>query len=341
MFDQGYNEVLASAGLAKLAATALSKLTSVVPHPKHKGKWNLMFQGRPIGELLVHPKTLTVMGSNIDEQFRGMGLGKKLYGEVMRRQPGAMMGSDQDLTRYSARVWERMRQRPDYKTWKNPLARTDRELPNELQKQIDRALSQGRFTQDIPRPEGAEYGNDIWKEWQARYNAQRNAREAVIDAEMAKYFEGTEVNELKRALDTARAEYDSMSAGPEAWTELSRLRDDHERAVRKGVPGRKSTVSAEDAALWGTDTNDFPAYAAQLPEAAQIAPTKESPKWLRKSHKRTDFEEPRELAKQFPHVAASEYMDHMSKKDQKGFKKHVKKRWKKVKKKEKKVGPSF
>ena len=49
---------------------------------------------KSVGSLNLKPGTNLVEKSSIDPKYRGLGLGRKLYGEAMRRLPGRTLGSD-------------------------------------------------------------------------------------------------------------------------------------------------------------------------------------------------------------------------------------------------------
>jgi hypothetical protein len=50
----------------------------------------------------------------IDPKYRGLGLGRKAYGELMRRTPEGTLLSDYDVSRPARRVWERLKATPGY-----------------------------------------------------------------------------------------------------------------------------------------------------------------------------------------------------------------------------------
>ena len=86
-------------------------------------KYTMRLAGEPVGHMTVYSPArwdkpgigdvaANVVGSTqIDPKFHGMGLGKKLYGEVMRRQPGGLLASDNDVSGEAARVWQGMPRR--------------------------------------------------------------------------------------------------------------------------------------------------------------------------------------------------------------------------------------
>jgi len=89
-------------------------------------KYTMHVAGEPAGYMTVYnhnrplnhpsfsrstrPEALvpSVGTAQIDPKFRGMGLGKKLYGEVMQRQPLKALKSDNALSEDAGRVWEGM-----------------------------------------------------------------------------------------------------------------------------------------------------------------------------------------------------------------------------------------
>ena len=72
---------------------------------------------RKIGNMLVADskyKGKVVAHSWIYPDFRGMGLGKKLYGEVMRRQPEGVLHSDSVMSEDAQRVWASLNKNKGY-----------------------------------------------------------------------------------------------------------------------------------------------------------------------------------------------------------------------------------
>ena len=92
---------------------AASALRSRIQMQQAGGKTVATLFGKPIGALNVDDGH--VSGAAIDPAFQGMGLGKKLYGETIRRQPETTLRSDPHGTSESAqRVWAGMQARPGY-----------------------------------------------------------------------------------------------------------------------------------------------------------------------------------------------------------------------------------
>ena len=54
----------------------------------------------------------SIKSSWVDPKFRGMGLGKKLYGDVLRRSPGGALFSDSSVSSRAERVYQSMAKRP-------------------------------------------------------------------------------------------------------------------------------------------------------------------------------------------------------------------------------------
>ena len=70
-----------------------------------------------IGNMLVSDikgKGSTVAHSYLDPKYRGMGLGKKLYGEVMRRQPEGVLYSGPAMSDDALRVWDSLKANKGY-----------------------------------------------------------------------------------------------------------------------------------------------------------------------------------------------------------------------------------
>lgn len=95
----------------KLAASRLRELVSVAPFEVRKQKgFDLLLDGQRIGEMLLKNKQ-QVASSSIDPKYRGMGLGKKFYGEVMKVLPGHALESDSYVSEKAAPVWRSMLRR--------------------------------------------------------------------------------------------------------------------------------------------------------------------------------------------------------------------------------------
>ena len=86
----------------------------------------MLLRGNRIGQLKVrslpghHPQ---VISSEINPKFQNMGLGKKMYGEVMRRQANRTLSSDSLISQDANRVWQSMGKSPKYSLTRNPLAK--------------------------------------------------------------------------------------------------------------------------------------------------------------------------------------------------------------------------
>ena len=95
----------------KLAASRLRELVSVAPFEVRKQKgFDLLLAGQRIGEMLLKNKQ-QVASTSIDSKYRGMGLGKKFYGEVMKTLPGHALESDSHVSEKAAPVWRSMLRR--------------------------------------------------------------------------------------------------------------------------------------------------------------------------------------------------------------------------------------
>ena len=70
--------------------------------------------GKKVGSMETHAGRLadSIKSSWVDPKFRGMGLGKKLYGDVLRKSPGGALFSDSSVSPRAERVYKSMAQRP-------------------------------------------------------------------------------------------------------------------------------------------------------------------------------------------------------------------------------------
>lgn len=107
----------------KLAGSGLRRRLSVVAEPftKHERglqRYNLQLGDKNIGFLTTRrssdPRVPMIDYAKIAPEFRGLGLSKKLYGEVMRRLPGGEFLSGGSVTPAAMRTWESMLRNPSY-----------------------------------------------------------------------------------------------------------------------------------------------------------------------------------------------------------------------------------
>lgn len=67
-----------------------------------------------------------IVNTQIKPEYRGLGLGKKLYGEAMRRLPNQELRSGGQVTDKAQRVWHSLEKSPSYKITKTPGTVTQR-----------------------------------------------------------------------------------------------------------------------------------------------------------------------------------------------------------------------
>lgn len=113
----------------KLSATALRRLIKLVPQAsKSSDGWvnhSLTLGGKQVGRVSgVHqPSGFQISYSEVDPQFRGMGLGKKMYGDLLKQLGGKPLLSDSTVSPSAQRVWQSMAKRPGSYTVKtNPAS---------------------------------------------------------------------------------------------------------------------------------------------------------------------------------------------------------------------------
>ena len=72
--------------------------------------------GKPLGEIALSSGQKPKVSSTtaIPPELRGLGLGKKMYGELIRRMPNTTLESDVSVSDAAQRVWKGMKQRPGY-----------------------------------------------------------------------------------------------------------------------------------------------------------------------------------------------------------------------------------
>lgn len=143
------------AALEKLGGSRLRSAMKIV---RRGDKYVMEMQGRPIGavtmsEVAIHANP-DVIGKRLirttdifDKKLRGMGLGRKLYGEVMRREPGALLRSDSSLSGAAQGVWERLAKTPGYTVRRNPAAayKHSRRTPGKLFESVTHPLAEEPF----------------------------------------------------------------------------------------------------------------------------------------------------------------------------------------------------
>lgn len=107
--------------IQKIATSALRKAMHISMQPSGwPGATDMVM--RHAGELVGHV-TLNgnqVAASSIQPKYQGMGLGKKMYGEAMRRMPGQTLQSDATLTPASHGLWKALEKNKSYSVQKNP-----------------------------------------------------------------------------------------------------------------------------------------------------------------------------------------------------------------------------
>lgn len=84
-------------------------------------RWDVNLAGKKVGQFMTSGNR--VVHSRLDDSVRGMGLGKKVYGELARRMPGGKLRSDASVSDSAARVWEGMKGRKGYKAKKTVAGR--------------------------------------------------------------------------------------------------------------------------------------------------------------------------------------------------------------------------
>ena len=114
-----YVEKTASSALRKRIQVVLSRMEAPggIDEP-YEGfaNFSMLFDGKRVGRARVTlpaQGTPWVSSTSIDPAYQGMGLGKKLYGEMLRRVPGGVLNSDSNVTNEAVRVWESMAKRRD------------------------------------------------------------------------------------------------------------------------------------------------------------------------------------------------------------------------------------
>lgn len=119
----------ASRSLSKTAATALRRMIKLVPQPaKSADGWvnhSLTLGGKQIGRIsgAHQPSGFRISYSEVDPKFQGMGLGKKMYGDLLKQLGGKPLLSDATVSPAAQRVWKSMANRPaSYTVKTNPAA---------------------------------------------------------------------------------------------------------------------------------------------------------------------------------------------------------------------------
>ena len=104
--------------LEKISASVLRRISEIVPYDHGGGSkgYRLLVGGEEVGSSVFKRTGLPqIQGMEItDPNFKGVGLGKKFYGEMLRRMPGQTMASDHGVSREARVVWRGMEHRPGY-----------------------------------------------------------------------------------------------------------------------------------------------------------------------------------------------------------------------------------
>lgn len=112
----------------KKLASALRRNVFVVMKNLAGGnkRFSLFLKGRPKEIGYLETRSSSVEGvpmisySKIDKKFRGLGLGRKMYGEAMRRLPEGRLLSGVSVSPYAQRVWSKLKNNPSYKVDVSP-----------------------------------------------------------------------------------------------------------------------------------------------------------------------------------------------------------------------------
>lgn len=108
-----YDEMTKISSKIRKAIQMVPKVIDYTATSKPVVRWAARIGKSEIGEIVM--KGNQVSWSHIEPEFRGMGLGKKMYGEIMRRMPEQTMVSDDMMSSASRRVWKGMKGRSGYK----------------------------------------------------------------------------------------------------------------------------------------------------------------------------------------------------------------------------------
>ena len=123
--------------MKEFASALRSRLVvSVVPASMGGSRiYDATLAGKRVGSISVHDrfardlfgnitgkKTPKISRSNVDEQFRGMGIGKKLYSEVIKNEGRVM--SDSSVSGEARRVYESLKKNKNIKIRTFPAAET-------------------------------------------------------------------------------------------------------------------------------------------------------------------------------------------------------------------------
>lgn len=147
----------------KIASTPVSGSKILPGTQRHE----MLLNGRVIGSLGTSPSVSgsdKVVHSRIDERFRGMGLGKKLYGEVLRKSPGGVLESDRAVSDKAARVYRSMSKR-GYSVSESPAPGVRGDLGGEKVFRVQRGYPLGVGVPPRPRSENAVIAKrreEIW-----------------------------------------------------------------------------------------------------------------------------------------------------------------------------------
>jgi len=106
----------------KTAASKLRSMFKLLPTPDG---FQAMLGNKNIGRMNIDrlPSGAPFIArSDLAPEFRGMGLGRKLYGEVMRRMPNGQLVSGESVSPSAQGVWRKMMSSPSYRVTVNPAA---------------------------------------------------------------------------------------------------------------------------------------------------------------------------------------------------------------------------
>lgn len=139
----------------KGAASALRKRIRTVfdhdPHEAGRTTARMFLNDKEIGTVgLRHgewdPEGFAVARAEIDYPLRGMGLGTKMYGDIMRQLPGGRLESGRSVSNDAIGVWEKLRKNPSYNVEVSP---DSMELPHPVPGYIGRKLRPDRYEEVV------------------------------------------------------------------------------------------------------------------------------------------------------------------------------------------------